>query len=111
MNQFKDRASESHWRRAIEVADRLLVVEGSPPVTAGELVGCHFPPRLPHKRLTRVRWFELRRALCRRLLFLGWSGAELESTCRFDRDLVRAVAREGHPETHNYDPLPSETQC
>jgi len=114
MNKFRDRASESHWRRAVEVAFRVLMVEGEPPISAAELVACTFPPRvLEHGRahLTRVRFFELRRALCRRLLFLGWSGAELRSTCRFDHDLVRAVAREGHPEPMNYEPLPSETQC
>jgi hypothetical protein len=111
MNQFADRASESYWRRAVEVAARVLVVEGDPPVTPGELAGCCFPPRLPGKCLTRAQWFELRRALCRRLIFLGWSGAELGQTCRFDHDTVRALAREAAPGPHNYDPLPSETKC
>ncbi len=108
MKQFRDRANETNWRRALEIADRLLLVEGSPPVTPAELVGCPFPPRLPNKRLTRARWFELRRALCRRLLFLGWSADELLQTCRFERDLVHSVAREGHPDPLNYE---SETAC
>lgn len=110
MNQLHDKADERRWRRAVEVAFRVLTAEGSPPCSAAELCACVHPPRVleaGRNHLTRVRFFELRRALCRRLLFLGWSGAELGRTCRFDHDTVRALVREGRP-TDEPEPLPAE---
>ena len=101
MNQFLDRKAELRWRRAVEVAVRVLFVEGDEPCSAAELVACPFPPRVlemsARRHLTRVRWFELRRALLRRLVFLGWSSGEIRSVARFDREEIRTARRENSP--------------
>lgn len=99
MNQLRSRANETKWRRAVEIAARLIVIEGDPPLSPAELVSCIYPPRVNDQKraLTRARFYELRRALLRRLLWLEWSCGELRTVCRFDPDEIRALDREGRP--------------